>query len=741
MDAKQAELLAHLQATFRVEADEHLDTISRALRELERGATHEAGLDLLEAVFRSVHSLKGSGRVVGYSLIEYVCQALEECLSQLRTTRILPGREVLDLLQETSDTVMKILTAPDPNAPPTALKATVLTLRQRLETVLGTMNSSSVTAAEPAEKSVTSSPPTPDLPCAGRETNNPKIEVETVRIPVDRLDRLLAQAEEMIFIKLVLRQHLHRLKTFGQDLEEFRNYLPHSGVAAAERSPLRSLARIEGRITAHRRASGEDFRLASGMIENLIADAKNLFLFPLSSLQEPLGRLSRDLARELGKEVDFQFLGGEVELDRRIIQELKDPLIHILRNALDHGVETPGERLAVGKLPRATVRISAAIIENGRVEIVVSDDGQGIDLPQVKAAAAAEGHLGEDAAGMLDAEQTLQLIFRSGISTRTQVTTISGRGLGMAIVEERLDKLGGDVAVTTTPGGGTEFRLTVPVSLATIRGIQLRVGDRRFAIPTNQVRKVCRLPESAVKTVETRETVLFEERTVPIVSVAAILGLPGSGSSGGFRTAMIIGDGDRQVAFEVDEIVSEEELLVKGLGSLLKRVPHISGATVLGTGMVVPILNAGDLFKSAAGGRVHFTAVRDEPTVTPQEHRARRILVVDDSITSRTLLKNVLESYGYEVRTACDGSDALSLLQTEEFDLVSSDVEMPQMDGFELTSRIRASERLARMPVVLVTGLESAEHKKKGIDAGADAYIVKSSFDQSNLLDIIRKLL
>ena len=337
-------------------------------------------------------------------------------------------------------------------------------------------------------------------------------------------------------------------------------------------------------------------------------------------------------------------------------------------------------------------------------------------------------------------EEALQLIFRSGLSTRREVSHLSGRGLGMAIVQEQIEKLGGHIRVSSQTAQGTRFVLELPLALASFRGIQIRVGQRRFAVPTLSTQRVLRLDSSQIHSIEGRPTFSLDQRTVPIVSLAGLLGIAAdTPAASGLQDLLLLGQEQEPIAFAVDDVLGEDDLLVKQLGPQLLRVRHIAGVSVLGDGTLLPLLNTHDLLKSARGAPSQLPAVIESDE--PRASTAHRILVVDDSITSRTLLKNVLESYGYEVKTACDGLDALTLLQSETFDLVSSDVEMPKMDGFELTAHLRADEQFSRLPVVLVTSLESVEDRQRGVDVGADAYIVKSSFDQSNLLEITRKFL
>jgi two-component system chemotaxis sensor kinase CheA len=441
--------------------------------------------------------------------------------------------------------------------------------------------------------------------------------------------------------------------------------------------------------------------------------------------------------------------GAEIEIDKRILEELKDPLIHLVRNCVDHGIKKPEERTQEGKPPCGTIRLNFVAKDNRRMEISVSDDGTGVDLDKVRAAATKLGLLPADVAKLADPEETLRLIFHSGISTSPIITDISGRGLGLAIVREKVEKLGGAVSVESKKDVGTTFRLVLPMTLATFRGVLVRVGEYLFVLPAINVERVLRVREEEIKTVENHETIRLDGQILSMSRLRDTLELParknGSASNNipGLKEAsampvIILNSAEKRMAFLVDEVMQEQEVLVKGLGAQLKRVRNIAGATVLGTGKVVPVLSVQDLMKSAVRSA---SAARKEAVAGTVPARKARILVAEDSITSRSLLKNILETAGYQVATAVDGTDALTQIRSGEFDLVVSDVDMPRMNGFELTAKIRADKKLGDLPVVLVTALESREDKERGIEAGANAYIVKSSFDQSNLLGVVRKLI
>jgi two-component system chemotaxis sensor kinase CheA len=336
-------------------------------------------------------------------------------------------------------------------------------------------------------------------------------------------------------------------------------------------------------------------------------------------------------------------------------------------------------------------------------------------------------------------QHILDIVFQSGVSTSPIITELSGRGLGLAIVREKIEKLGGQIVLETHRHTGTSFRMTLPLTLITFRGLLVSVAQREFIIPTTNVEKFVRVKRNEIKTVENRDTLSLNGIPLPLVRLADILELTSKNGDLPMMNVLILESQRKRIGFIVNEVLNELEVLIKPLSQPLARVRNIAGATILGSGKVVPVLNISDLMKSAAKNAVY--GPKPGKSEAAGKVIRKSVLVVEDSITSRMLLKNILETSGYLVVTAVDGIDAMTLLKTEKFDVVISDVDMPRMNGFNLTEKIRGDKKMAELPVVLVTALESREDKERGIDVGANAYIVKSSFDQSNLLEVIKRLI
>ncbi|MBN2705918.1 MAG: response regulator, partial [Deltaproteobacteria bacterium] len=592
---------------------------------------------------------------------------------------------------------------------------------------------------------------------------------ETLRVATRKLDELMLVAEEFISLKLVLRQHLALLRgtldefsgwekewslfkvampQLGRDPGGTEQWSQVAGFLEGNQQLVKDLGR---RLRDLGVRMESDQRIQSGLVDELLDRVRDVAMLPIEMLFTPMARMVRELARELGKKIDFAWQGGAIEIDRRVLDEMKDPLIHLLRNAVDHGLEDPQTRIAAGKDQTGRISCKVSQSDGASIDIIIVDDGSGIDLEKLKKKAAALKIISAATAAALSEESLLDMIFNSGFSTSPIITEISGRGLGMAIVREKIENLGGRIAVSTKAGAGTRFAVHLPVSVAVCRGIRVDVAGREFVFPSLKVERVLRSEKKRLRLVEGRATIVNEGQVLPVIDLAAMLGLTAEVENSRKKQTelsfVIVGSGNRCQALVVDEVLGEQEILVKGLGPQLLRIPLIAGATILGSGKVVPIINVKDILESSDNrrfGKLISGAAADNAFADGAEaesEKVHQLLVVDDSITSRMLIQNILEAADYQVTTAVDGVAGLTLLKSRVFDLVVSDVEMPRMDGFILTENIRADERLAEIPVVLVTSLGSREDRERGVAAGADAYIVKGEFDQNNLLDVIGRLL
>jgi len=803
MGSTDADFLKKLLLTFQVEAQEHLTTISSRLFELEK-APAEKQRELVEIIFREVHSLKGAARTVNKAEIEEICQSMENVFAGLKRQEILLTPALLDVLYQAVDGLGRFLSSSGAEQTPDE-KSKMISLVRQLKSSLKVPPLPSrpeepgkLESKKPPDVESATSIPGEGVPDEGQSQGEDRppysledkkpfvpekpLRAEMVRISSTKLNSLLLQVEEMLAVKLTMRQRIADLKDLHTlldlwrkewtkvqpEVRRIRRFLERKNKRSGVRSggyrgsarvppPLpgrllefldwnhTTLKSMASKLTTLTKSMEYDRRFLDGTVDHLLEDTKKVLLLPFSSFLEIFPKLVRELSRDLGKDVELVIQGGEIEIDKRILEEMKDALVHLIRNCIDHGIEDPKERARKKKPLRGTVTLSVSQKTSNNVEILISDDGAGIDISKVKSAAIKLGLVSQAEADKLNEREVLSFIFQSGISTSPFVTDISGRGLGLAIVREKVEKLGGLISVETYPHQGSTFRILLPLTFATFRGVLVQVGEQVFVVPSANVERVARIRREAVKTVGNRETITLDDRVVPLVGLAEVLELPQGekkpeASPGRedpeFILVFVLGTAERRIAFGVDKVLNEQEVLVKSLGRQLSRVRNIAGATILGTGKAVPILNVPDLLKSA----VKLTPGPSRIRSVAKEAGTKRksILVVEDSITTRILLKNILESAGYQVKTVVDGVDALAALGAENFDLVVSDVDMPRMNGFDLTAKIRADQRLSELPVVLVTSLEDRE---RGLNVGANAYVVKRGFEQSNLLEVIRRFI
>ena len=749
MDTKDEEFLKRLQATFRIEAEEHIHELTSGLIELEKSSDTEKKKKVLETIFREAHSLKGAARSVNMKDVESICQMLESVFGELKNERITLSAGQFDLIHNSIDNITKMVS-----------KDGIKDIMDTRELIKQLQSIIQIDQKEKTqEKQRQFNLPSNKVPVAKEILEERPLQTETVRIPTAKLDPLFLQAEQMIQSKIATTQRTSELKNIIDFIDswktELRKWDSHQSVNNAlylkEINDWNNekLNVLEANLAVVFQAVENDQRSFGRMIDDHVESMKNVLMLPVSTIIEGFPKFVRDLARSQGKDAELIVHGKEIEVDKRILEELKDPLIHLIRNCVDHGITKPTERKFVNKPSNAKLTLSFNATESRHLEIIVSDDGTGIDVEKVRKAAVKAGIIDKESIENLSIQETLALIFQSGVSTSQIITDISGRGLGLAIVREKVEKLGGSVSVESQPNIGTTFRLLLPLTLATFRGILVRIGEYYAAIPTVNVERAVRVNREEIKTVENRETIMLDGKILKIVNLENVLGLSGRRKNKSniqvdkmaqpiFIQLLILIYANERIAFIVDEIFDELQILVKELGKQLSRVRNVSGATVLGSGKVVPVLNITDLMRSA--NRTDTSKKESEEKET-EAAKKYKILVIDDSITARTLIKNIVESAGYIVETAFDGVDAFTKALIGEFDLIVSDIDMPRMNGFELTTKIRKDKKLCELPIVLVTALESREDREHGIDVGANAYIVKSSFDQSNLLEVIKKLL
>lgn len=754
MGITDEEIMRQLMATFKLEADEHLQAMNGLLLKLEKNQDDSAVQPLIEAVFREAHSLKGAARAVDAGLIESVSHGIENVFAAAKRGEIGAGPVLFDLLYEALDLISAGLAALAEGREPDHETGDLL---ERLESAAAGEVFHRRRKTDPAPDSA---PKSADNELRATNSGVGAASEETIRVSTRKLDALMTHVEELLVSKIRTEQRLAELKEIKSALGDWhKSWLKTRGSYdrmrrnsgadfpdivefLADNSQNLKTAWLET-SNLHQDLSKDTMRL-SLITEDLQEDIRRVRMLPVATLFKGFGRMVRDLAREQGKQIELVITGEETELDKKVIEGIKDPLMHLLRNSVDHGIEKPEARMAKGKPAGGTIRLSAGQQGNGLL-IEVEDDGDGVDVGRVREMALAKGLISSQELKTLTDEDAQYLIFASGFSTASTISNVSGRGVGLDVVKKNIEQLNGMVNVTTHRHGGTKFSINLPLTMSTSRVLLVNCSGEIYAIPTSSVERIIRVAKKDIYTVGAKETIDVSGRSLSLVRLSELLELPeGSAATNEDKLSVIIlGAAEKRVAFAVDALEGETEIVIKNLGKMISRVRNVSGATILGTGKVVIILNIGDMVKSAKtyGHRKHDQALQEEADTDLSHIKAKTVLVVDDSITTRIMEKNILESAGYQVFLANDGIEALATLRINRCDLVLSDVDMPRMNGFDLTQKVKRDDRLRDMPVILVTALDSAADRERGLEAGADAYMIKHEFDQKNLLETIEQLI
>jgi two-component system chemotaxis sensor kinase CheA len=745
-----------LLGIFQGEHQDHSGQIRTLLRRIVEA--EGPGPDLDEA-FRRAHSLKGAARAVGLEEIETVGHRLEALFARAREGSLRIDQPAVDVIHDALDCSEDLLAnlsgeRPAPNT------ARVL---EAIDALLA--------GERPAPSG--GNQPRPEKPLAGQAEFAPaddasgeeNAEVDapdgvegsssaSVRLRASHVDSLLRTCDQLSTAGPQHRAVTRALHQLTDDVAKLMQRWEHirRGLLARETSGAesnsgpsrRSLEEMDGHFrslaTRSRRLLLEQRRNASSLerfSDDLRLDLWKARMTPASSVLDGFGSMVRELARSQQKAVRFRAVGLDTEADREVFQALREPVLHLLRNAVGHGLETPAEREQAGKPAsgQVTLAVEAAA---GLLTLRVHDDGRGIDLARVAEEARRRGKIEESETSRSD-EQLRQLLFEPGFSTAAAVSEIAGRGMGLSVVQETVRRLHGDVEAHSTQGSGTEVVVRTPLSVLTQRVLLVQAGGRIFAFSVRAIERVSRVAADEIKTVEGRPAIGVGDCSVPLVSLGAVLDLATVAQRGSRSIPVVIVDsGTQAIAFAVDELLDQREAVVRDLGIPEAKGGVAAGGIMLEEGSIAILLNVAELTKAAAqssGGPAQQSAA------LPLEQRQRRILLADDSITTRALEKSILEVHGYEVLAAVDGVEALAMLRSQGADLVISDVQMPRMDGFELLEQIKNDKRLRQTPVIILTSLERREEQEKGLALGADAYIVKRKFDQRDLLETIRQIL
>ncbi len=768
-----------LMDLFRSEADGQVATLTEVLLALDAGG---GSPQALESLMRAAHSLKGAARIVGLDAAVRVAHALEDQFVAAQRGELTILGPLVDVLLKAVDLLSEISGVSEPQIAiwQAANEARIAATVEALEG-LGTK---ALVAAAP--ESPAPDPPEvpnePDLPGSAEirtEANEPEDEIpnEPNSPQVISSSPSPAATEVPGRVVRVSAEGLSRLMGLaGESLVQARQLRPFVDALAAIRS--RQSALIEAlRAVEDRRTSGSS--VASASVGELLAQARadagrcvdelgreveafddyarrgedlavRLHQEVLASRMRPLSegargfpRMVRDVARDLGKKVRFEVRGETTGVDRDILDKLEAPLNHLIRNALDHAIEPPDERSGAGKDPVGTIRLEARH-SAGMLQIAVVDDGRGVDPAALREKVVRRGLVSGDMAGRMTEAELLEFLFLPGFSTKESVTEISGRGVGLDVVQDMVRTVGGQVRVASKPGKGARFTLHLPITMSVVRALLVKIAGEPYAFPLNRIDRIIRVPRSEVRRLEGRPHFAIDDQLVGLVDAVLVLGLPELGAAGDPMSVVVVSDRGARFGLIVEEFLGERDLEVRPLDPKLGKPSDINSASVLDDGWPVLIVDTEDLVRSIdnlLGGKRLKTRIDAHSDSGKLRKTVRRILVVDDSITVRELERQLLEGRGYAVDVAVDGVDGWNAVRVGDYHLVITDVDMPRMDGIALVALIKRDSRLRSTPVVIVSYKDREEDRMRGLDAGADGYLTKSSFHDRTFLDAVADLI
>jgi len=795
-DAQRLEDISpELLNVFRVESEEHMRNVGSLLAKI---VNEPSDTESLQSIRRSVHTLKGTAGAVGLSAVAKLTHRMEDVLDRLSEASMPIDTQSMDLMFDSADALEDLVSG---GAEEAAMQNTLRDLYDRYTALLGDeveepLSSQTELFGEGGildletlptltEKSTGAFPAKTSITRASRKPS------KIVRVPLERLDELVKLVSELVISRSAFEL---RMKDFAREVDELRLSSERLRRLTSTIETNYEVRALGGRInllggTRDRNAVNElgtadigdfdelqfdrytefhllsreltetssDIRTMGTELYNLIAEFDGILtrhrrlstqiqdelmrtrMVPLATLATRFYRTVRVLSREQGKFVDLIIEGEEIEMDTTVLDAIVDPLLHLLRNAVDHGIETPEVRKSKGKSERGRIDLRA-YNEGNQVVIQVRDDGAGLDLQAIRSVAIREGYVSDTEVQNLSDAEIYSFVFMPGFSTADEVSEVSGRGVGLDVVRTNVEDLKGTVAIDSTPGEYTRYTIRLPMTLAVTRAILVQVNEETFAIPLSAVSQILRLDEERIESTGKKPAIRLGERVVPLLHLGEALGL---GQSAGDIAArmplLILKVGDKEIGLVVDQLLTGREIVIKTLGTHLRRVHGVTGATLMGDGSVVLILNPADLITGSPGANVR-SRVRDRAIPTEDEG-SLTVMIVDDSLSVRRVVSKLVTHAGWQPLAAKDGIEALEILQQSSRipDLILVDIEMPRMDGFELMSTLKAHELYRDIPLVVLTSRAGGKHRGKALEIGAAEYIVKP-YQDDEMLRIIRAL-
>jgi two-component system sensor histidine kinase and response regulator WspE len=746
---------ASLLELFSLEADAQTQVLSAGLLALERNPTQA---DQLEACMRAAHSLKGAARIVGVDAGVSVSHVMEDCLVSAQEGRLYLQPEHIDALLQGTDLLMRIAT-PGNTVGPADVEAYVALMERLLDpsqpTAKVAPQPAPVPTAAPVIEALPAEPePAPPLGSEPPRQNKRMTEggERVLRVTAERLNSLLDLSSKSLVETQRLKpylsslQRLKRIQGNGvRALDHLDGHLKTVGLSLEAQEALADARRLLSEaqaLLAEKTVELDEFAWQAGQRAQVLYDtALACRMRPFADVLAGQVRMVRDLGRSLGKQVRLEIEGEKTQVDRDVLEKLEAPLTHLLRNAVDHGIEAPEQRLLAGKPAEGLIRLRASH-QAGLLVLELSDDGNGVDLERLRGTIV-DRHLStQETALHLSEEELLTFLFLPGFSLRDKVTEVSGRGVGLDAVQHMVRQLRGAVVLEQAAGQGSRFHLEVPLTLSVVRSLVVEVGEEAYAFPLAHIERMCDLAPDDIVQLEGRQHFWHEGRHVGLVAASQLLQRPPGQGNEETLKVVVIRERDAVYGIAVERFIGERTLVVLPLDDRLGKVQDISAGALLDDGSVVLIVDVEDMLRSVDKllntGRLERIARRSQQAA---EVPRKRVLVVDDSLTVRELQRKLLLNRGYEVAVAVDGMDGWNALRSEDFDLLITDIDMPRMDGIELVTLLRRDTRLQSLPVMVVSYKDREEDRRRGLDAGADYYLAKASFHDDALLDAVVELI
>lgn len=688
---------------FRDEARSHLDTLERCVLDIEsKGPLSE----LIKEGMRSAHTIKGSARLLGLEDIGKVAHAIEDLFKEIDSGKLSVSSAVITAILKGVDGIKRMIDGENVNAD------------ELVDGLRGGFPDEVKKYGVSGEKA--------------EEKKDERKRTEILRIPREKVEPILNYASELFINRMKVKGKFESYERVQKELkEEITEYLKRF-------VPEEKITPLAEKISSAFSELIEDFRNTweevSSLIERVHEGSLSMRYVPFSIIADELRRIVRDVAEEQGKKINFRIRGGDIELDKVDLEKLKPSLIHIIRNAVDHGIELPEVRKREGKKEEGEIEVSVEVIGEF-IGISVRDDGKGIDLDGLVRRAVEKGIIEKSKASRLTENEKISLMFEHGISTKSETTEISGRGVGMDVVKTTLLEMRGDVKVETKKGKGTHITLLIPRSSVTLRGIKVKDAEE-VIIPVHDIVRIMRVKKEEVIMRGAETFVDFNGKLIPVKPLSTLLGFENARlfDDNEQSYVIVLKNGDRIFGVKITDFTSEDDHIIKSPSALLDGMKFVSGVTLSEEGLPVIVLNTHDLAQA-------FFKTPLEGDYGKIERRKKRILLVEDSLTTLTIEKNILELAGFEVDTALHGGEALNMLFSKTYDLFVVDIQMPVLDGIELTKKIRSNPSTAQKPVVIVSSVTDEKEMKKAMDAGANVYISKRDFDRAGFISLIRNFL